>query len=117
MCRQCFLGMKIGKSEGVGSRFHVLTRDLGGKQMEFDGTVTLNERPRAQTSVMIGRQFDIEASYTFEDLGGRTKVNLISVVTLKGFMMKLIFLVVGWLGETGRLQGAPKGTCELEREG
>ena len=109
--------MKIGKSEGVGSRFHVLTRDLGGKQMEFDGTVTLNERPRAQTSVMIGRQFDIEASYTFEDLGGRTKVNLISVVTPKSFMMKLMFLVVGWLGETGRLQGAPKGTRELEREG
>jgi len=52
---------------------------------------------------MIGRQFDIEASYTFEDLGGRTKVNLISVVTPKGFMMKLMFLVVDWLGETGRL--------------
>jgi hypothetical protein len=31
--------------------------------------------------------------------------------------MKLIFLVLGWLGETGRLQGAPKGTRELEREG
>ncbi len=46
---------------------------------------------------MIGRQFDIEASYTFEDLGGRTKVNLISVVTPKSFMMKLMFWrSAGW---------------------
>ena len=53
--------------------------------MEFDGTVPLNERPTAQTVVMIGKQFDIEGSYTFEDLGGRTRVNLVSVVTPKGF--------------------------------
>ena len=82
-------------TDGVGSRFHVLTSDPGGKPMEFDGTVTLNERPTAQTVVMIGKQFDIEAAYTFEDLGERTRVTQTSVVTPKGFMMKLMFLVFG----------------------
>jgi len=86
-------------TDGVGSRFHVLTRDPGGKEMPFDGTVTLNERPTAQTVVMIGKKFDIEASYTFEDLGGRTRVNLISIVTPMGFAMKLMFPLIGRLGQ------------------
>ena len=82
-------------TDGAGSRFHVLTSDPGGKPMELDGTVTLNERPTAQTVVMIGKQFDIEAAYTFGDLGERTRVTQTSVVTPKGFMMKLMFLVFG----------------------
>lgn len=84
--------------------------------MEFDDTLMLNERPTAQTTVMIGRQFDIEASYTFEDLGGRTKVNLISVVTPKGFMMKLMFLVVGWLGKRAGCKALQKELASFKEK-
>jgi len=38
--------------------------------MEFDGVVTRHEPPTAHTVVMKGKQFDIEAEYSFEDLGG-----------------------------------------------
>ena len=102
--------------DGVGSQFHVLTRDSGGKRMEFDGTVTLNKRPTAQTVVMIGRQFDIEASYTFEDIVGRTRVNLISVVTPKGFMMKLMFLMVGPLGKRAGCKALEKELASLKEK-
>ena len=85
--------------DGVGSRFHMLTRDPGGKEMPFDGTVTLNEQPTAHTVVMIGEKFDIEASYTFDDLGGRTRVNMVSIVTPKSLGMKLMILLFGWLGK------------------
>ncbi|MBC8245758.1 MAG: SRPBCC family protein [Verrucomicrobia bacterium] len=102
--------------DGVGSRFHVLTRDPGGKEMPLDGTVTLNERPTAQTVVMVGKQFDIEASYTFEDLGGRTRVNLVSVVTPNGFKMKLMFLMVGWLGKRAGCKALQKELASLKEK-
>lgn len=102
--------------DGVGSRFHVLTCDPGGKEMPFDGTVTLNEPPTARTVVMIGGQFDIEASYTFEDLGGRTRVSLVSVVTPKGFMMKLMFLVVGPLGKRAGCKAIEKELACLKEK-
>jgi hypothetical protein len=93
-----------------------LLRKHGGKQMEFDGTVPLNERPTAQTVVMIGKQFDIEGSYTFEDLGRRTRVNLVSVVTPKGFMMKLMFLMVGPLGKRAGCKALEKELASLREK-
>ena len=100
--------------DGVGSRFHVVTRDPGGKSMEFDGTVTLNQRPTAQTVVMIGKQFEIEAAYTFEDIGGRTRGDLTSIVTPKGFVMKLMFFVVGGLGKRAGCKALEKELASLK---
>ena len=102
--------------DGVGSRFRVVTRDPGGKSMEFDGTVTLNQRPTAQTVVMIGKQFEIEAAYTFEDIGGRTRVDLTSIVTPKGFVMKLMFFVVGGLGKRAGCKALEKELASLKEK-
>ena len=102
--------------DGVGSRFRVVTRDPGSKSMEFDGTVTLNQRPTAQTVVMIGKQFEIEAAYTFEDIGGRTRGDLTSIVTPKGFVMKLMFFVVGGLGKRAGCKALEKELASLKEK-
>ena len=64
--------------------------------MEFDGVVTLQEAPTAHTVIMTGKQFDIEAEYRFENLGGRTRVTERSTVNGKG-LVKVMFMLFGWL--------------------
>ena len=83
------------KPEGVGTTFRVVTEDRG-QRMEFDGLVTRHDVPNAHSCVMKGKQFDIEADYTFVDLGGRTRVMQRSTVTPKGFL-KAVFFLFGWL--------------------
>jgi hypothetical protein len=81
--------------EGVGSTFRIVTDDRG-QRMEFDGVITRHEPPTGQTVVMKGKQFDIEADYRFDDLGGRTRVTQRSTVKGKG-VVKVMFLLFGWL--------------------
>ena len=57
------------KPEGVGTTFRVVTRGHGCR-MEFDGLVTRHVRPALHTVVMKGKQFDIEADYSFEEHHG-----------------------------------------------
>ena len=64
--------------------------------MEFEGLVTRHESPTAHAVLMKGNQFDVEAEYLFEDLGGRTRVTQRSTVHGKGFV-KVIFFLFGWL--------------------
>ena len=80
---------------GVGTRFRIVTEEKG-KRMVFQGVVTKYEPPHLSAIHMTGDMFDIDAEYTFEDLGGRTRVTQRSGVTGKGFM-KLFFLCFGWL--------------------
>lgn len=75
------------KPEGVGSTFRVTTEEKG-RRMEFEGLVTRHEPPTAHAVFMTGSQFDIEAQYLFEDLGGRTRVTRRSEVHGKGFISK-----------------------------
>ncbi|MDA1054656.1 MAG: SRPBCC family protein [Planctomycetota bacterium] len=82
-------------SKGVGARFRTVTEDRGNR-MEFQGVVTAYDPPHALAITMTGKMFDIAAAYSFEDLGGRTKVTQLSNVTGKGFM-KLFFLLCGWM--------------------
>jgi len=79
--------------KGVGTRFRMATEDHG-KRMEFQGVVTAYDPPWASAVKMTGAMFDIEAAYSFEDLGGKTKVTQFSTVNGKGFM-KLFFLLFG----------------------
>jgi len=81
--------------EGVGSTFRCVTEDYGCR-MEFQGVVTRHEPPTASAVHMTGKNFDIDAEYLFEDLGGRTRVTQRSVVSPKGFM-KVFFLLFGWM--------------------
>lgn len=80
--------------KGVGTRFRTVTEDHG-KRMEFRGVVTAYDPPYASVK-LTGDMFDIEAAYSFEDLGNRTKVTQFSTVTGKGFM-KLFFFLCGWM--------------------
>ena len=95
-------------TDGVGSRFHVLIRDPGGKPMEFDGTVTFNERPTAQTVVMIGKQFDIEGSRGEDEGDPNLRCDT------EGFHDEADVFGVRLTGKEGGLQGSRKGTRQLE---
>jgi len=84
-----------GSPDGVGSKFRIVTEDHG-KRMEFQGVVTAYDPPYASAVKMTGPLFDIEAAYSFEDLGYRTKVTQLSNVQGKGFL-RLFFLLFGWM--------------------
>lgn len=79
---------------GVGSTFRCVTEERG-QQMEFAGTVTQHEPPTKSAVQLIGKQFDIDVLYLFEDLSGHTRVTQVSVVKPKGLLMKLFFAVIG----------------------
>ena len=79
---------------GVGSTFRCITGEQG-RQMEFQGTVTKHEPPLLHAAELIGSQFDIDVLYVFEDLGQQTQVTQVSVVTPKGFLIKLMFKLIG----------------------
>lgn len=79
----------------VGSTFRCVTEDHG-RRMEFQGVVTRHEPPHVSAIHLTGQQFDIEAEYQFEDLGGRTRVTQRSSVAPKGFL-KVFFFLFGWM--------------------
>jgi len=83
------------KPGGVGSTFRCVTEDHG-RRMEFQGVVTRHEPPNASAVHLTGRQFDIEAEYLFDDLGGRTRVTQQSSVAPKG-LLKVFFFLFGWM--------------------
>lgn len=83
------------KPKGVGTAFRTVTEEKG-KRMEFQGLITRYDPPDASAIRLTGDMFDIEADYTFEDLGGRTRVTQKSNVTGKGFFRVVLFLC-GWL--------------------
>lgn len=80
---------------GVGTTFRTVTED-NGRRMEFQGVVTRHDPPHASAVQLTGEMFDIETEYTFEDLGGRTRVTQGAQVTGKGFFKWFMFLF-GWL--------------------
>ena len=68
----------------VGTTFRTVTLERG-RTMEFDGEVIENDPPHLHAVRMVGDQCTIHARYTFEDVGGRTRVSQASVVEAKGF--------------------------------
>lgn len=76
---------------GVGSRFHMVTEEKG-RRMEFQGIVTRHDPPYRNAIQMTGELFDIEAEYTFEDLGGRTRVTQHSRVSGKGYFRPILMI-------------------------
>jgi hypothetical protein len=83
------------KPEGVGTTFRTVTEE-NGKRMEFQGVVTRYDPPRLSAVVLTGKMFDLDIQYTFEDLGGRTRVMQQCDVTGKGFF-RLFLGLFGWL--------------------
>jgi len=100
---------------GVGSTFRCVTEDHGCK-MEFEGTVTKWEPPTLSAIHLIGKQFDIDALYTFEDLGERTRVTQVSVVQAKTMFTKVMFFFVGLFASTSGCKAAMKEMESLKQK-
>ena len=80
---------------GLGDTFICITEERG-RRMEFLGTTTVWEPPYRSAISLVGKSFDIEAEYRFDDLKGRTRVTQESHVSGKGFA-RIMFFLFGWL--------------------
>jgi len=78
--------------EGVGTTFRLVTEDRG-RRMEFQGVVTRHEPPTVSEVHLVGPAFDLDVLYTFEDLGGRTRVTQESRIRGKGLWRPMVFLM------------------------
>lgn len=99
---------------GAGTTFRCITEDRG-QRMEFLGEVTRWEPPHLSEVFLTGRSFDIEAEYTFEDLGGRTRVTQASRVFPKGLMMKAFFFVASPFMKKGSCAALQKELNSLKQ--
>ena len=79
----------------VGTTFRTVTEEHG-KQMEFHSVVKKYDPPRLSAVLLTGDSFDIDVQYTFDDLGGRTRVTQRSTIHAKGFF-KLFLFCCGWM--------------------
>lgn len=82
--------------DGIGSTFRTVTEDRG-QRMEFAGVVTAFDPPYYNAAHMVGKLFDIDSEFQFEDLGSRTRVTQVSTVIGKGFIFKLMLTIMGWV--------------------
>ena len=98
----------------VGSTFRCVTEDQG-RRMEFAGEVITWEPPNRSAVYMTGQQFDIEATYQFEDLGnGRTRVSEDAVISPKGFT-KVFFVLFGWMFRSAGCKAMENELLSLKR--
>ncbi len=97
----------------VGSTFRSVTEDRG-KKMVFQGEVTRWQAPTLSAIHMQGDYFDIDAAYSFEDLGGRTRVTQNSKVTPKGWL-KAFFLLFGWMMKKSSCNAARNELLSLKK--
>lgn len=98
----------------LGSTFRCVTEDHGC-QMEFQGTVTVYDRPTRSVVQLTGKQFDIQAEYTFEDLGASTRVTQRSMVFPKTLFTKLFFGTFGWLFRSSGCKATQKEMESLKQ--
>lgn len=100
----------------VGSTFRMTTADRG-REMVFEGVVTRYEEPRLSAVHLAGSTFDLDVAYTFEDLGGRTRVTQQSNVIGKGVTKVFLFVLGPLMRRThcdaqGRELASLKSHCE-----
>lgn len=99
---------------GVGTTFRVVTEEKG-RRMEFTGTVTRYDVPTHSACFLVGDHFDIDVSYTYEDLGeSRTRVTIESNVTGKGFV-RVMFFLFGWLMKSSGCKAQENELTSLKR--
>lgn len=94
-------------ADWVGSKLRIVTEERG-RRMVFEGTIKRHLPPTDHALEMVGKYFDLDVEYRFEDLGGRTRVTQRSAVRPKG-LLKVVFLLFGWLM-------AKSGCDSLEKE-
>ncbi|MEM1452387.1 MAG: SRPBCC family protein [Planctomycetota bacterium] len=91
--------------EGVGTRFRIVTEDRG-QRMEFTGEVLEQDAPHRSRAVMVGKSFDIDVTYLFEEIPTGTRVTQDTTVTGKG-LFKIVLPVMGFLMK--------KATCDAQQ--
>ena len=94
---------------GLGTRFQTITEDQGVR-LVFDGVVTCYEPPFKSGAKLIGKMFDIETEFQFEETFGKTRVTQTAEVRGKGFFGVYMFLF-GWFMKRGQCRAS---TNELE---
>jgi hypothetical protein len=97
----------------VGTTFRTVTEERG-RRMDFAGVVTRHDPPRAHAVRMVGKQFDIEALYLFEDIDGRTRLTQQSTVNGKGFF-RAMFLFFGWMMRRSSCDALEQELTSLKR--
>ena len=97
----------------VGTTFRTVTEDRG-QRMTFEGRVTRHDPPSLHAVSMEGKQFDLQVTYRFEALGGSTRVTQDTEVDGKG-LMKIVFLLFGWLMAKSGCDAADKELANLKR--
>ncbi len=109
------------KPGGVGTTFRLVTEERGRK-MEFHGTVTEHDAPRRSRVALVGSAFDLDVLYTFEDLGGRTRVTQASEIRGKG-LFRIMLALMGWMmkragckAQESELESL-KRFCETRKDG
>lgn len=93
----------------VGSTFKIVTSD-NGREMEFMGQVTEHEPPKLSRVTLVGPAFDLDVLYTFESVGGKTRVTQVSDVKGKG----LFKFVLSLMGRVFRKSACKSQENELE---
>lgn len=96
-----------------GTTFKVVTEDKG-KRMEFDGEVLVNDPPSKHRSIMKGEYFDMDVTYLFEEVNGKTRVSQEADVQPKGFL-KVVFFLIGWMMKNGGCRAAQNELENLKR--
>ena len=99
--------------EGVGTTFRTTTEE-NGKRMVFEGIVTRHDPPHASAVRLTNAMLDIETEFTFQDLGGRTRVTQTAKVNAKGFSKLLMFLF-GWWVNKANCEGSQNELQSLKR--
>lgn len=97
----------------VGTTFRIVTEEKG-RRMEFQGVIIRHEPPTLNEIQMTGDGFDIEATYTFEDLGGKTRVTQKSRVQGKGFFKVMLFLT-GWMMKSSTCKAQEAELASLKK--
>lgn len=100
---------------GVGSTFRCVTEDHG-RRMEFQGEVTRHEPPRFSAVSLVGKQFNIEVLYTFEEENGSTRVTQASVVKPNGIVMKVLFAIIGPFAKKASCEATAKELASLKEK-
>ncbi|MEM6688310.1 MAG: SRPBCC family protein [Planctomycetota bacterium] len=97
---------------GLGDRSRCVTEE-NGRQMVFDGTTTVWEPPHRSVVSLIGKSFDIEAEYRFENISGKTRVTQEAIVSGKG-LFRIMFMILGRLMQKQGCQAAQKELDSLK---
>ena len=82
----------------VGTKFKQKLRE-GGKVKEYEGEVTDYQRPHRLGVKIFCPQFTVQVDYHFASTGPGTRLDYQAEITPKGFMMRMMMVLFGWMAK------------------